>query len=64
MATIGTQFVPIGIPTSCQYNLVPNLMYILSKRYDNASHTFWQDQSVYPLWSVGVNNAFLSLQTD
>ena len=36
----GAQLVSIGIPTISLYNLVPNLMKILSKRFVKASHIF------------------------
>ena len=49
---------PIGIPTTCLYSLVPNRIRMLSNKKVSASHTFWHDHAWYfytpPLKCGGV----------
>ena len=40
LAISGAQLVPIGIPTTCLYSLVPNRIKKLSTKTVSASHTF------------------------
>ena len=64
LATWEVQLVPIGIPTTCLYNLVPNRIKMLSNKKISASHTTQCFNSNYQrLSSVLVSTFQLKVYT-
>ena len=50
---------PIGIPTTCLYSLVPNRIKMLSDQKVSASHTFCHDHALLFLGFSEVKIAFV-----
>ena len=48
----GAHFVPIGIPTMCRYNMVPNLIKYCPG--DRIRHRIHSDMTICRLWSEEV----------